>query len=127
MRFPLRAGTWKLRTAEPSRRHWRRSFVHCQARERSPEAPENALSYRYLSEFTTGTLPPDIARAISREELVDLPIGEYKGDICLVRTPRDLERAQEDLRQEQFVGFDTETRPSFKKGDVHSPCLIQAA
>ena len=68
-----------------------------------------------------------MVRAISREEMADLPIGRYGGDVCLVRTPEDLERALEDFRQEQFVGFDTETRPSFKTSDRHLPCLIQAA
>jgi ribonuclease D len=38
-----------------------------------------------------------------------------------------LERALEDFRQEPIVGFDTETRPSFKTSDRHLPCLIQAA
>ena len=66
-------------------------------------------------------------RAISREEMADLAIGRYEGDVCLVRTIRDCERALEDFCQEQFVGFDTETRPSFRAGDRHSPCLIQAA
>src|SRR5437762_5675226 len=76
---------------------------------------------------TEGTLPCEIVRAISREEMADLPIGRYEGDVCLVRTTQDLERALEDFRQEQFVGFDTETRPSFRTTDRHLPCLIQAA
>ena len=38
-----------------------------------------------------------------------------------------MENALEDFRQERFVGFDTETRPSFRKGDKHLPCMIQAA
>jgi ribonuclease D len=71
--------------------------------------------------------PAEIVRAISRQEMADLPIGRYEGDVRLVRTTRDLEHAVEDFRREQFVGFDTETRPSFKAGDRHLPCLIQAA
>jgi len=59
--------------------------------------------------------------------MAGLPIGRYEGDVCLVRTTEDLERALEDFRQEQFVGFDTETRPSFRTADRHLPCLIQAA
>lgn len=74
-----------------------------------------------------GSLPSDITNAISRDEIANLPIGCYEGDICLVRTPQDVERAREDLSRERFVGFDTETRPSFKRGKSHSPCLIQAA
>src|SRR5436190_2005201 len=70
---------------------------------------------------------PQTARTISREEMADLPVRRYEGEVCLVRTTEDLERALEDFRQEQFVGFDTETRPSFKTTDRHLPCLIQAA
>jgi ribonuclease D len=76
---------------------------------------------------TTGSLPIEIVRAISREEMAGLPIGRYEGDVCLVRTTEDLERAQEDFCQEQVVGFDTETRPSFRTADRYLPCLIQAA
>src|SRR5438132_14103767 len=75
----------------------------------------------------TGSLPIGIVRAISREEMAGLPISRYRGDVCLVQTTDDLQRALEDFRQEQFVGFDTETRPSFKTADRHRPCLIQAA
>ena len=76
---------------------------------------------------TTVSLPIEIARAISREEMADLPIGRYEGDVCVVRSAEDLQRALEDFRREPFVGFDTETRPSFRRGDRHLPCLIQAA
>ncbi len=56
-----------------------------------------------------------------------LPIRHYEGEVCLVATPADLERALADLRQENVVGFDTETRPAFRKGEIHLPCLVQAA
>jgi ribonuclease D len=80
-----------------------------------------------MSAPTIGSLPSDITRAISKEDIANLPIGRYEGNICVVRTPQDLERAREDLSEERFVGFDTETRPSFSKGKIHPPCLIQAA
>ena len=32
-----------------------------------------------------------------------------------------------DLRAETVIGFDTETRPAFRKGESHLPCLVQAA
>jgi ribonuclease D len=68
-----------------------------------------------------------IVRAISREEMAALPIRRYEGEVCLVATPADLARALEDLRQEVVVGFDTETRPAFRKGETHLPCLVQVA
>ncbi len=68
-----------------------------------------------------------IARSISREDMAKLPIRRYAGRVCVVATPQDLGEALEDLRQESIVGFDTETRPAFKKGESHLPCLVQAA
>jgi ribonuclease D len=69
----------------------------------------------------------DMPRAISREDMADLPIGRYEGDVCLVRTAKELESALEELRNEKFVGFDTESRPSFRTKDRYPPCLLQAA
>ena len=45
----------------------------------------------------------------------------------LFTTVPDLEQARADIRQEQVVGLDTETRPSFRKGEIYLPCLVQAA
>lgn len=59
--------------------------------------------------------------------MANLPIRRYEGEICLVTTPQDVERAWADIRQESVVGFDTETRPSFRKGQMYLPCLAQAA
>ncbi len=67
------------------------------------------------------------ARAISREDMAQLPIRRYEGEVLLVATAQDLQRALADLAQESIVGFDTETRPAFRKGEHHLPCLFQAA
>lgn len=66
-------------------------------------------------------------RVISRDDLASLPIRRYEGTVSLVATAKELEQARADIRQERVVGFDTETRPSFKKGESHLPCLVQAA
>lgn len=65
--------------------------------------------------------------SISKEDLASLPIRRYEGGISLVETSQALEQARADIRQERVVGLDTETRPSFRKGEVHLPCLVQAA
>ena len=72
-------------------------------------------------------LPSGIVRSISRQEMVDLPICRYEGKVCLVETAQDLAQAQADIRQETVVGFDTETRPAFRKGEIYLPCLVQVA
>jgi len=68
-----------------------------------------------------------IPRLIAREELASLPIRRYEGDVNLVATLADLERAMEDIRAEGVTGFDTETRPAFRKGESYLPSLIQIA
>jgi ribonuclease D len=66
-------------------------------------------------------------QSISREDLANLPIRRYEGAVSLVATLKDLEQARADIRHERVVGLDTETRPSFSKGESHLPCLVQAA
>jgi ribonuclease D len=73
------------------------------------------------------SLPFEYQRIVSREEINELPIGRYEGEVCLVATPQDLEQALADLLQEAVVGFDTEKRPSFRVGETYPPCLAQAA
>jgi len=68
-----------------------------------------------------------IPRAITREELAALPVRRYEGEVNVVTKPAEIERAMEDIRAERVVGFDTETRPAFKKGESYLPCLMQVA
>ena len=75
----------------------------------------------------TEALPLEFLRAISREEIVNLPIRRYEGEVCFIASPHALERAMADIRRETVAGFDTETRPAFRKGESHLPCLVQVA
>lgn len=72
-------------------------------------------------------LPPEYLRQITREEMNVLPIRRYEGDVCLVESAGALERAAADILREAVVGFDTETRPAFRKGESHLPSLAQVA
>src|SRR6266705_697721 len=72
-------------------------------------------------------LQHDLARSISREDMAKLPIHRYEGRVCVVATPGNLEEARADLRRESVAGFDTETRPAFRKGERHLPALVQVA
>jgi len=80
-----------------------------------------------MNSTTTVALQSGNVRAISREDMANLPIRRYEGEVCLVTTPQDRARALADIRQESIVGFDTETRPSFRKGESHPTCLVQVA
>lgn len=72
-------------------------------------------------------LPPGYLRQISREEMNALPIRRYAGEVHLVESAQMLERAAADILRESAVGFDTETRPAFRKGESHLPSLAQVA
>jgi len=73
------------------------------------------------------TLHIEFQRAVSREEINELPIRRYEGEVCVVGSPLDLERALADFAEETVVGFDTETRPAFRAGESYPPALAQAA
>lgn len=63
--------------------------------------------------------------SIPKEELSSLPIYHYSGGIQVVNTLEEAEKAIAELRNESIVGFDTETRPNFKKGNQNKVALVQ--
>jgi ribonuclease D len=49
----------------------------------------------------------------------------YEGDIHVLSTPEDAVLAVNSLKKDKVLGFDTETRPAFKKGVSYDPSLLQ--
>src|SRR4051794_40970382 len=72
-------------------------------------------------------LPAGYPLLLSKEALALLPVRRYEGEVVLVESARDMDRAWEDLAREPVVGWDTETRPAFKVGESYLPSLVQAA
>jgi len=64
---------------------------------------------------------------MTREQVNELPIRRYEGEVLVVGTMAELERAWEGLAGATVVGWDTETRPAFRKGESYLPSLVQAA
>ena len=56
-----------------------------------------------------------------------LPIAHFQGKIIVVLTPGETERAVRFLLSQPILGFDTETRPSFRKGHQHKVSLLQVS
>ena len=63
--------------------------------------------------------------SITKEAISELPLEEFTGRIIVIDTLRDVEKAVGYLSEFQSVGFDTETRPSFKKGQRYKISLMQ--
>lgn len=54
-----------------------------------------------------------------------MPTAIFTGEIITVETAANARSAIRYLTHQPIVGFDTETRPSFRKGKTHSVALIQ--
>jgi len=65
--------------------------------------------------------------SITSEAINELPLLEYSGKIIVVADPEKVEDCFREINLAEWVGFDTETRPNFKKGVVHPISLIQIA
>ncbi|MEW5771932.1 MAG: 3'-5' exonuclease [Thermodesulfobacteriota bacterium] len=66
-------------------------------------------------------------RKFDGDEINGLPLGGFTGEIRMVTDLRAAAAAVRSLRREKVLGFDTETRPSFRKGKSYDPSLVQLA
>ena len=66
-------------------------------------------------------------RTIEDEYLKSLPVGSFSGNICVVDHPDGFQEARQAFANESILGFDTETRPSFKKGRYHKVALASVS
>ena len=64
---------------------------------------------------------------ISKEAISQMEQVLFPGRIIVVQTPEEARKAVSYLSKFSILGFDTETRPSFKKGHSHQVALIQIA
>ena len=63
--------------------------------------------------------------SITKEELVDLPLRWFEGEIVVVDSERKIKSVVEVLSKATIIGFDTETKPAFKKGVFNNVALLQ--
>ena len=64
---------------------------------------------------------------ITKEEVNERPLDHFKGAIETISSSDEAEHVISGLMGEAIVGFDTETKPVYKKGDRHLPALLQLA
>ncbi|NVJ85142.1 MAG: 3'-5' exonuclease domain-containing protein 2 [Algoriphagus sp.] len=62
---------------------------------------------------------------ISKEEVNALPLGQFEGEIYLIDQLEDVEEVVEFLDTQPILGFDTETKPAFRKGVTNEVSLLQ--
>ena len=72
----------------------------------------------------------DLLERPTKEQIALLPAfaGLALNQIVLLRSPAQLEDAYRAIEREKFVGFDTETKPTFTKGaEATGPHVVQLA
>lgn len=66
-------------------------------------------------------------RRMTRDEIMECPIRRYEGPVHVIHSKEKLTSAVQRLKKEAILGFDTETRPAYKKGRSYPPALLQLA
>jgi ribonuclease D len=66
-------------------------------------------------------------KIITKEELAELPLQAFEGKTTVLDYPREVRNVSKFLKKHPVLGFDTETRPNFKKGQKHQVALLQLA
>ncbi|MEI6276272.1 MAG: 3'-5' exonuclease [Prolixibacteraceae bacterium] len=67
----------------------------------------------------------EFRKSITDEEVTELPLSFFEGKIHLIEKVEQMTAAVNYLKQQPILGFDTETRPTFKKGQNHQVALLQ--
>ena len=70
---------------------------------------------------------PGFDRRMSKDEINECPIERWTGRTSVVRTKDELATAIHKLDGHTLLGFDTETRPAYKKGESYLPSILQLA
>jgi ribonuclease D len=63
--------------------------------------------------------------SITKEALSNLPLCGFEGKVVVVANENEIKKAMTHLQQHKILGFDSETKPSFKKGVMNDVSLIQ--
>ncbi len=69
----------------------------------------------------------EIRERFDKKELAALPVAQFGGSIHVLLTEREARKAVDFLLCQAIVGIDTETRPSFRRGQCHQVALLQVS
>ena len=67
----------------------------------------------------------DVPHSIDKASINRLPLAKFEGKVSIIKTAREAKVTVAELMKLNTLGFDTETRPSFRKGKIHNPSLVQ--
>jgi len=62
---------------------------------------------------------------MTKEQINARPLRKYQGRIHLIQRSEQVKLAVGQLEKESILGFDTETRPTFRAGESYLPAVLQ--
>lgn len=68
-----------------------------------------------------------IYNKFNKHDITDLPVASFQGRIVVITSAGETEKAVKLLLSQPILGVDTETRPSFHKGDNFKVALLQVS
>lgn len=68
-----------------------------------------------------------IKEAFDKKDICALPQASFGGRIIVVQSEAEADKAVSYLLSQDILGIDTETRPSFRKGQTHQVALLQVS
>jgi ribonuclease D len=69
--------------------------------------------------------PKPFEKNITNEELNELPLGAYEGEVVVISEAKHVAKAIREISQFDRLGFDTETKPVFVRGHHNKVALLQ--
>ncbi len=66
-------------------------------------------------------------KSISKDEINTLPLTWYEGKVVIASTKSQIDKAIFEIEKHNVVGFDTESKPAFRKGQFNHVALLQIA
>jgi len=114
--------------AKPQQRSKGHRGNHQQAKNQSSLLAATGAKSQIQSKATTLAFNP-CKRRIAKDEISKLPLIAWEGPVKVLSTVPEMEAAVSKLLQQNVthLGFDTESRPAFRKGSYYPPALIQLA
>ena len=68
-----------------------------------------------------------VRRSINKDELKELPKTVFPGRIHVIQSEAETEKAVAYLQSQPILGIDSETRPSFTKGQSHQTNAVSCS
>ena len=77
--------------------------------------------------MSTAQTKQPLKTSITKDEINKLPLQSYNGPVTVIHTDEELKKILPSLHKAGILGFDTESRPAFKKGESYGISLVQLA